>query len=333
MANSGWDIAMRRINNEFDIPQFLASALVRKIAANGFRLPAADRHRFQQLPDRVIERIEHIVREAYLEAGEDVSGDILREHLWQQALTAGRETVANGALISEADFRQRLGLTQRRLSKLLADGGVFTMRVEDLEYYPALLADPAYNRRRLQVICRILFPAPPGSRLDFLSSKQGSLGDRNPVEMLDDDHDFKRLQQAAAAWAAEWSRTAVKMYEGEHEAEPKDVEPLYTAAAEIDPRRRLWDRASEALHVHGYEWPLGPYPTVRKFTLFVERQTAADSPPVPEACVQIVVDGEYIRVRVIAAPGTTLESETAPAGKHTNLTEIAQRVIAYLCKR
>jgi len=46
MTESGWDIAMRRINNEFDIPQFLASALVRKIAANKFRLPAADRQPF-----------------------------------------------------------------------------------------------------------------------------------------------------------------------------------------------------------------------------------------------------------------------------------------------
>jgi hypothetical protein len=38
MANSGWDIAMRNIDAEFDLPQFVASALVRKIAANHFRI-------------------------------------------------------------------------------------------------------------------------------------------------------------------------------------------------------------------------------------------------------------------------------------------------------
>src|SRR6266404_1493387 len=39
MSSSGWDIAMRNIDAEFDLPQFEASALVRKIAANHFRLP------------------------------------------------------------------------------------------------------------------------------------------------------------------------------------------------------------------------------------------------------------------------------------------------------
>jgi hypothetical protein len=332
MTESGWDIAMQRINNEFDIPQFLASALVRKIAANKFRLPTADRIKFAQLPDHVIERIEQIVLAAYLEAGEDVGEEILREDLWQQALTARREMVANGELISEADFRHRLHLTQRRLSKLLADGSVFTMGVDDAEYYPAVLAEPDLDHNRLQVVCRIIVPAPPDSRLDFLTSRRGSLGDRRPLEMLESDDDFKTLKRLAAAWAAEWSRTAVKLYEGTLETEPSNVEPLYTAIAEVDPRRPLWERASEALNVHGYQWPLGPYPDARKFTLFVERQTAGYSMPTPEACVQIVVDGDYIRVRIVAAPGTTLQSETVPAGKHKSFIDIAKLVIAHFTK-
>jgi hypothetical protein len=87
---------------------------VRKIAANNFRLPAADRSKFEKLPHEVIARIERIVLDAYLEAGEDVGGDIFREHLWQQALAARLGMVANGELISEADFRQRLGVTPLR---------------------------------------------------------------------------------------------------------------------------------------------------------------------------------------------------------------------------
>jgi len=184
----------------------------------------------------------------------------------------------------------------------------------------------------LQAICRIIAPAPPDSRLGFLTSRRGSLGDRRPLEMFESDDDFKTLKRLAAAWAAEWSRTVVKMYEGEHEVEPADAEPLYTAAAEVDPRRPLWERASEALHAHGYEWPLGPYPDVRKFTLFVERQTAGQSTSnsMPEACVQIVADGEYIRVRIVAASGTVLHSETVPSGKTKSFIEVAKRVIAYL---
>jgi hypothetical protein len=328
--STGWDIAMRRINAEYDLPQFVASSLVRKIAANQFRLPASDSVRFQQLPDDVIARIEQIVRDAYLEAGEDVGGDILREHLWQQALAARRDMVANGELIAEADFRERLGITPRRLSELLADGSVFALEVAGVEYYPALLADKRHDHKRLQAICRILVPTPAGSRLHFLSSGRGSLGNRSPVEMLDADDDFKRACQAATAWAAEWSRTVVKMYEGEHEVEPADVEPLYTAAAEVDPRRRLWERASEALHVHGHEWPLGPYPEARTFALFVERQAVGDSAPTPEACVQILVVGELIRIRIVAAPGTTLNSQTIAAGKHKTFVDVAKQVIAHL---
>jgi hypothetical protein len=240
--------------------------------------------------------------------------------------------VASGALLSELEFGKLLGVSQKRLARLLADGSVFTFEVDGRVYFPSLLADASHDLRKLQSICRILVPAPPESRLDFLTSRRGSLGDRSPLDMLESDDDFKSLKRVAVAWTAEWSRTAVTMYEGEHEAEPSNVEPLYTAVAEIDPRRPLWERASEALHLHGYEWPFGPYPEARQFTLFVERQTAGHSAPTPEACVQIVVDGEYIRVRIVAAPGTTLESETMPAGNRESFIDIAKRVIDQLTK-
>ncbi len=207
------------------------------------------------------------------------------------------------------------------------------MAVDNVTYYPALLADPALDRKRLQEICRIIAPAPPESRLDFLSAPRGSLGNRSPLQMLGDDVDFKRLRQAAVAWAAEWSRTVVRMYVGEHEEEPTDAEPLYTAAAEADPRSPLWQRASEALHADGNEWPLGPNPDIRKFTLFVARQVAGASMLTPEACVQIIVDGELIQIRIVAAPGTALHSETFAREKRESLVEIAKRVVSNLCKR
>jgi len=330
MVDSGWDIAMRRIDAIYDVPQFLASSLVRRIATNNFRLSTADRTKFARLPDEVIARIEDIVRDAYLEAGEDVGGDILREHLWQQALEGRREMVACGDLLTPADFGARIGASDKRLARLLDDGSVFAIEVDGVQYVPAVLANPSLNRKRLQAICQLIVPAPPMSRLEFLVSQNGSLGDRRPLDMLEDDNDFKTLRQAAVAWAAQWSRTIVKMYEGMHETEPNDVSPLYTATAEIDPRRPPWERASEALHAHGYQWPLGPYTDVRQFTLFVERQTAGDSAPTPEACVQIVVDGEDIRIRIVAAPGATLRSRTMPTGNHKGLIDIAKRVIAHL---
>ena len=69
MTTSGWDIAMHRIDAEYDIPQNDASSLVREIATNGFRLPPLCRAYYRYLPNEVIARIEQIVRDAYLEAG------------------------------------------------------------------------------------------------------------------------------------------------------------------------------------------------------------------------------------------------------------------------
>ncbi|MFM0390959.1 hypothetical protein [Paraburkholderia phytofirmans] len=321
---------MRRIDAEYDIPQFLASSLVRTIASNKFRLPAADRTRFAQLPNDVIARIEQIVLDAYLEAGEDVGGDILRDHLWQQALDRRRGMIANRELLSPIEFRRRIRVTKRRLEQLLGDGSLFSVDVDGGLFIPAVLATRAHNLRRLRTICRIIVPAPPWSRSEFLSSARGSLGDRRPLDMLEDDSDFKTLRRAAVAWAAEWSRTTVSLYQGDYLAQPDGVAPCYTASAEIDPRRPLWERASEALNAPGYEWPLGPYPDVRKFTLFVERQTAGDGSLMPEACVQIVVDGKDIRMRIVSAPDTTPGSKTTPAGNHKSLIDIAKRVIAHL---
>lgn len=330
MADSGWDIAMRRIDNEFDVPQFLASMLVRRIAENNFRLATTDRIKVAHLPDEVIARIQHIVLEAYLEAGEDVSEDILREDLWQQALTSRREMIANGELIPECEFLKRGGLTARRLATLRSDDGIFTIEVDGVEYFPALLAVPPSQRRSVYEICRIIATAPSDARLDFLTSPRESLRDRSPLDTLRTADGFKKISRMAESWAAEWSRTSVTLYEGYHEAEPTGVDPLYTAAADVDPRKLLWDRASTALHSHGYEWPLGPYPDARTFSLFVERQAVGDDKATPEACVQIAVVGEYVQIRIVAAPGTPLQSETVSGGKTKSFLAVAKRVIAHL---
>ncbi|MFM0197478.1 hypothetical protein [Paraburkholderia strydomiana] len=330
MADSGWDIAMRRIDLEYDLPQFVAASLVRKIAANGFRLPPPDRARLPKIPDAVITHIEQMVREAYRDAGEDISGAALREQLEQQALAARRAMVASREVLTLADFGKQIGVSDEQLAKLIGEGSLFAVEFDGGTYVPSLLAQRGHNQERLQTICRIIVPAKPISRWDFLGSKNANLGGRSPLDMLSNGRDFKTLREVAAAWASVWSRTSVKAYAGLHKFSPSVVPPLYTAVAEIDPRRPLWERASEALLVHGYHWPLGPYPDVRSFTLFVERQTIGDKTPRPEACVQIEVEGESIEIRVMATPGTVLQSTRVPAGIHKTLIDIAKRVIAHL---
>ena len=139
---------MQRIDALYDVPQYVAARLVRKIAANNFRLPTTERGRVGSMPDEVIVRIEQIVLAAYVEAGEDLGGDALREYLSQQALDSRRAMIANGELLTPSDFRKRVGVTEKRLTLLLEDGSMFAVEVEEASYIPALLAVSAHNRRR-----------------------------------------------------------------------------------------------------------------------------------------------------------------------------------------
>ncbi|MGF6550728.1 hypothetical protein [Paraburkholderia youngii] len=257
-----------------------------------------------------------------------VPRDMFREQVKQ----ARRELVSDGTLLSEAELRDRLGVSKALFTRMCAEGAIFGVDVDGDLCYPALLADARYNRERIQEICRIIVPAGE-SRLDFLCSRRGNLGDRSPLEMLDDEADFAQLRRVARAWAAEFSRTVVILYEGKYEAPPVGLEPLYTAAAEIDPRQPLWERASEAIHSHGYEWPLGPYPEPRTFTLFVERHVAGNPEPIPEAFVHVLVKRASIRVRLVYKGGAALPSQTLSAGKSRSVVDVAKRVIAHLVKR
>ncbi|SIT39479.1 conserved hypothetical protein [Paraburkholderia piptadeniae] len=257
----------------------------------------------------------------------------LEDSIREQALQTRRHMVVEGQLLSADEFCARLGISKKRFGRMLADGELFGLDVDGTDYFPALLADSRLNAKRLQAICRIIVPAPAGSRHDFLSSPHGALGAKIPLHMLDDDRDYKRLREVAEAWAAQYSRTSITLYEGEHESEPADVTPLYTAITEIDPRKPLWTRASKAIHEHGYEWPLGPYPEYRTHTLFVARQSAGYTRPVPEACVQILAKDDYIRIRTIFASGRPREAETMPVGKHQTVVDVAKKVIAHFRKR
>ncbi|MDR5812074.1 hypothetical protein QCE62_00540 [Caballeronia sp. LZ033] len=251
------------------------------------------------------------------------------DRLYEEAMRNRREMVSDGVLISGQELCARLRISEKRLNKLIDGGSLFSIPVDDGVYFPALLADPRLNRQRLRKVCRLLVPAPADARLDYLSSRRGSLGGHRPLDLLNDDSEYSRLLSNAGAWVEQWSRTFVTLYEGEHEVEPPNTQPLYTAIEEIDPRRAILDRASATLRTHGYQFPLGPYPEVRRFTVFVSRQDTNDVEARPEACVQIVVDGELVRIRVIYKEAATQLSQTLPVGKGKNILEVAKRVIEH----
>jgi hypothetical protein len=252
-----------------------------------------------------------------------------REEINQQATAARRKMVQTKKLLTSDEFCERLGVNARRLARMVATGSAFSINVDDVQYYPALLAAPNVDRRRLQSICRILVPAAPMSRLVYLSSKQGNLGGITPLAALAEDKNYRRLRRMARAFASEWNRTFVHIWIGPYN--PAKLEPTFEAAVEADPRTNVWKRGLEAMEAGGYIAPSGPYPVADEASVRVIRYEAGGLNHVEEARLDLrVVDG-VARV-LIYTRDFQKELEEIPVGGADNIVEVVRQVIAAFCR-
>lgn len=67
-------------------------------------------------------------------------------------------------------------------------------------YFPTFYADPAYDRRHLEEVTKILGDLPGGSKLQFFLTRKGSLGGVTPLQALADGR-FCKVKDIAAAFA------------------------------------------------------------------------------------------------------------------------------------
>lgn len=65
---TGYDVAFRQIDTEFDLPQKDISALIRMIQSNQGNISANRRKQFSHLPNTVLDRIQEIVRDTFFSA-------------------------------------------------------------------------------------------------------------------------------------------------------------------------------------------------------------------------------------------------------------------------
>ncbi|MPW18930.1 hypothetical protein GCT13_19010 [Paraburkholderia sp. CNPSo 3157] len=261
------------------------------------------------------------------------SASALRDELREQAMHARRAMVESGELLPEANFRAALAVSESTLTAWIEKGSVFGIRVDDTVAYPRLFCDSRVNRKLLFKIARMLVPAPPDARLDFLTTRSGALGGRVPIKMLRKKRNYRRVRDFAAAWASEFSRTVVTFYEGDHEAPPPDVEALYTSAVEVDFRRPIWRRALKALTSFGYQWPHQVPSAPSSFTFFIERHMAGDIGFEVEAWLH------FNQTRDTACV-TVSKVETAPLVLHLNpfrggqtVADVARAVLELLPTR
>lgn len=199
-----------------------------------------------------------------------------------------RRWISDGRLLAEAEFRLRRAVTPARLARLTTSGSVFSVDVDGRPFYPTFLVDAAYNRQRLQYVCRVLWPAPPDARAFFLTERNGALGAITPLQALAGHKNFKQLLIVARGWASEFSRTIVKICAGEF-SPGTELPVVCTGVEEIDPRLNLLRRAREALHDGGNLRPDGPYPSLPTATVFITRDTVPGPRVFDEARLDIIV--------------------------------------------
>lgn len=250
-----------------------------------------------------------------------------REEIARQALAARREMVRNGELLSGDEFRKLLGLSASQLSLMVSRGSVFTIEVDDVHYFPSLLAAPNIDLKQLYAVCRILGPAPPSCRLGYLSSRHVNLGGISPLEALRDERQYRLLRRMASAYASEWVRTVVTIYEGRYEEEPVDTEPALTAADEIDPRVNLWKRAESALQAGGYIHPSGPYPKASEATVFIARHPSGQAPATSEARIDVSVVDNIVSAVIVSHEAPPYELSAIQVSDDDSIVDAVLRVV------
>lgn len=254
---------------------------------------------------------------------------------WQEmkrkALESRKAMVRDGELLSAMEFGGYLHLSPGRLARLELAGSVFSVEVDGVAYYPALLADARHDRRRLRAICRILQPAEAWARLGFLESRRGSLGDISPLDAMRSDAGYRRLREVARGWAAEWSRTIIKIYAGEYLSHDAELPLVCEGAVEADPRVDFWRRAAEALQPGGNLRPDGPYPVSTAITAFVVRATAGGPQDIPEARLEIVVRRGTAHCSVLSH-GPQLELEPVAVPRTDDVVTVVRKVVASMLR-
>ncbi|MDR5803756.1 hypothetical protein [Caballeronia sp. LZ001] len=249
-----------------------------------------------------------------------------------QALERCCTMLESGDLLGEDAFRKGLAVGKKRFAAMVDEGTVFGLKLDGQTVYPSILCNRGLRLQRLWGVSKILVPAPPVLRFDFLTSRSGALRSRAPVDLLADDRDYRELRKNAKAWVSEFSRTTVKVVAAEATKSPAMRETLYTCATEVDPRRPLWKRALEAVCAPGYQFPHNVPRCPPLVLLIVERRMAGQDSFETEA--KVVCDLQATELSVsVAIPG-----ELSPAikfsspGKRPTVAEVAEAVFASLAK-
>ncbi len=249
-----------------------------------------------------------------------------------QALKTRRTMLETSELLGEDAFRKALAVSKKRFATMVDNGSIFGLELDGETVYPSILCGKSLPLKRLWRVARISVPAPPALRLDFLTSSSGALGSRAPIDMLDDDRDYRELRKYAKAWATEFSRTVVKVVDVKAPKGSGSRDPLYVCATEVDPRRPLWKRALQAVRLPGYQLPHVAPRCPPVVWLIVERHAAGQDSVEIEARVVCEFHATELSASVAIQGELPLAIKLSPPGKRPTVAEVAVAVFASLAK-
>ena len=110
------------------------------------------------------------------------------------------QLVATGQLVPSGALTKALGITRQALNKAVQARRIFALERGGENYYPAFYADPALERRRVEIIAKRLGDASGWDKWLFFTTPKASLGRRTPVlAMIKGEYD--RVLRAASAHA------------------------------------------------------------------------------------------------------------------------------------
>lgn len=101
------------------------------------------------------------------------------------SLDSTENLVRAGHLVSTEEFQALMGWASRQaVSKALKDHRVFSLDIGAKNYFPAFLADGAYDRKQMATVSKALGDLPGGAKLQFFITRKGSLGGKTTLEAL-----------------------------------------------------------------------------------------------------------------------------------------------------
>lgn len=109
--------------------------------------------------------------------------------------------VRKGQLVTPVEFQELMGwATRQAVWKAAESHRVFYLEHKAQRYFPAFYGDPAYDRRHLETVTKILGDLPGGSKLQFFLTRKGSLGGITPLQAMAEGR-FAKVKDIAAAFA------------------------------------------------------------------------------------------------------------------------------------